>query len=68
MFKGVQNVQDVEDSFIFYQRISNQHILHLYSFKIYRMFKVYILYAQLIQTGIQNGVYIPFILAVEHIE
>ena len=68
MFKGVQDVRDVQDSYILYKLISKGHILHLYAFKMFRMFKIDILYAKLIQTDTQNVAKISFILAVEHIE
>ena len=68
MFKGVQDLQDVQYSYILYQLISNGHNLQCYAFKMFRMFKIYILYAKLTQTDTQYGANITFILAVEHIE
>ena len=42
MFKGVQDVLDVQDSKLLYQLISNGHSLYLYAFKMFCMF-IYII-------------------------
>ena len=68
MFRGVQDVQDVKDLYILYQFISPGRNLHLYTFKMFRMFKIHILYAKFIQTDAQNSANIAFTIAVEHIE
>ena len=69
-FKGVQDDQDVQYSYILYQLISNGCILYLYTFKMFRLFRIHISYNELFQTDTQisTNQNVIFILTDEHIE
>ena len=44
MFKGVQDGQDVQDPYILYELTLNGRNLYLYAFKMFRRFKIRVLF------------------------